>query len=88
MYFDRFDILSAYYLFGINYHSGQFSKAYAYMGRAMRAGYKPGTNETARGLNENALAIYKSLLERRLGPDAWYYESSSLACFDGCTCCV
>jgi hypothetical protein len=64
MFFNRFDILSAYYLFGSDYHSGQWSKEYAYMGRAMNAGFSPGAMFGLISLSENAREIYDALVDR------------------------
>lgn len=63
MYFDRFDILSAYYLFGSLYHSGQFSKTYRYMGRAMNAGFSPGPIFKYESLSDNGKAIFDNLID-------------------------
>lgn len=63
MYFDRFDILSAYYLFAMDYHSGQFSKVYKYLGRALKCGFKPGPIFGYRSLSDNGKEIYKNLIQ-------------------------
>lgn len=63
MYFDRFDILSAYYLYGLEYHSGQFSKEYAYIGRALNAGFRPGMIFGYESLSENGKEIYNKLVK-------------------------
>jgi hypothetical protein len=63
MYFDRFDILSAYYLFGALHHGGQFTKEYAYMGRALTAGFKPGPLFSYKSLSQNAQDIYDNLVD-------------------------
>lgn len=60
--FDRFDILSAYYLFGMLYHGGQGTKEYAYMGRAMNCGFKPGVSFSFDSLTENGQYIYHQLV--------------------------
>lgn len=65
MYFDRFDILAAYYLFGSDYHTGQFSKEYSYIGRALDCGFKPGPTFDVFHLSENAKEIYNSLIEKQ-----------------------
>ena len=67
MYFDRYDILSAYYLFGSLYHSGQDSKEYAYMGRAERCGFRPGPMFDYKSLTDNGWEIYDSLVEKAGG---------------------
>ena len=65
--FDRFDILSAYYLFGMEYHSGQWSREYAYIGRALNCGFRPGAMFRDRNsLSENAQGIYDALVEREV----------------------
>lgn len=65
MQFDRFDILCAYYLFGMNYHKGQFSKEYAYMERARNCGFSPGLLFSERSLSYNAQDIYQSLIDSK-----------------------
>lgn len=62
MYFDRFDILSAYYLYGSLYHGGQFTKEYKYMGRAMNAGFNPSPIFRYESLSDNGKAIYDNLV--------------------------
>jgi len=65
MYFDRFDICEAYYLFGAEYHSGQGSREYAYMGRCLNAGFKPGIRfENRDSLTDNGKEIYDALVEK------------------------
>jgi hypothetical protein len=60
--FDRLDICMAYYLFGYLYHGGQFSKEYAYMGRAMALGFRPGAmGVNFESLSENGQAIFLKL---------------------------
>jgi hypothetical protein len=69
MQFDRFDILSAYYLFGRDYHNGQFSKEYKYMGRCIKMGFSPGcislTSDAFgyESLTDNGQEIYRHLME-------------------------
>lgn len=64
MYFDRFDICEAYYLFAAMYHEGQWSREYAIFGRLNRLGFRPG----ACGINgpddltENAREIFERLV--------------------------
>ena len=75
MYFNRFDILSAYYLFGSLYqsslrsskaslHPGQGSKEYAYLSRAEKCGFKPGPNFRIESLSENGREIYDGLVQK------------------------
>lgn len=64
MYFDRFDILTAHYQFGADYHSGQGSELYA---RSCRAGKHITLSPLWRGfesLSENGQEIYRNLMER------------------------
>ena len=61
-YFDRFDILEAYYLFGADYHGGQFTKEYAYTGRVLNVGFKPGCMLRYESLSDNGKAIYDNLV--------------------------
>ena len=62
MYFDRFDILEAYYLFGSLYHGGQFTKKYAYMGRALNCGFKPSPMLCVHSLTDNGREIFSELV--------------------------
>ncbi|MAW05593.1 MAG: hypothetical protein CL918_03515 [Deltaproteobacteria bacterium] len=66
MYFDRFDICSAYWTYANDYHEGQFSSIYKIFGRlnnlrfissACFVGYED--------LSENGKEIYNSLVERK-----------------------
>ena len=66
MYFDRFDICTAYYLFGSLYHSGQGSLEYAYLGRALKCGFKPGAIFGMQSLSDNAREIYRNLQVKRV----------------------
>lgn len=66
MQFDRFDILSAYYLYGSEYHSGQGSKEYAYMGRASNCGFKPGLSLSYESLSDNGKEIFDNLVAQRI----------------------
>jgi hypothetical protein len=68
MFFDKFDICSAYYLYGSEYHSGQFSKEYAYMGRALNLGFKPSDSLSYESLSENGKEIYDNLVSQRRNP--------------------
>lgn len=61
MYFNRFDILEAYYLFGKNCHGGMFTKEYKYMGRAHNVGFKPRFYFCWDSLSENGKMIYEKL---------------------------
>jgi hypothetical protein len=59
---DRFDILEAYYVFGMLWHGGQGCERYAYMGRALNAGYRPGLSaQHGKLTTSGARAVYRSL---------------------------
>ena len=66
MYFDRFDILEAYYCFFMDYHKGQNSKKYARLCRIKKY-FKPNANIGIVYMSENALAIYENLVEKEEG---------------------
>ncbi len=66
MEFNRFDILQAYYLYGSEYHSGQGSKEYAYIGRVLNTGFQPGAwGMSYDSLSDNGKAIYDNLVAKR-----------------------
>lgn len=62
MYWNRFDICAAFYLYAVNYHSGQWSKEYAIHGRLAKLGFSPGLSVQNGELEENAQAIYENLI--------------------------
>lgn len=62
MEFNKLDICAAYYLYGSMYHMGQGSKEYAYIGRALNCGFKPGHSFSYGSLSENGKAIYRGLV--------------------------
>ena len=64
MYFDKFDICEAYYVYASLYHSGQWSKAYAIFGRLERMKFKPSPMLSEEILTENALEIFNGLIKR------------------------
>jgi len=67
MYFDRFDICEAYYMFAMNHHEGQWSEIYAIFGRLHRMQFKMRplrTSSARRELSSNGLAIYHNLIRR------------------------
>lgn len=65
MYWDRFDICEAYYLFFADYHEGQGSEKYRRLCQLTRPGFfSPSPLLNLEGLNENARAIYDALVER------------------------
>lgn len=64
MHWNRFDIVEAYYLFFIQYHTGQNSLAYKRMSK-MLGYFKPSpflTNENS--LSDNGLEIYNNLVAK------------------------
>jgi hypothetical protein len=62
MHFDRYDILSAYWLFGSLYHGGQGTPEYAYMSRAEKCGFGPGPIFSFKSLTDNGQEIYNALV--------------------------
>ena len=59
MWFDRFDICEAYYVFAMLHHGGQGSKEYEIFGRLNRMGFKPSPMLSGpEKLSENGLNIY------------------------------
>ncbi len=63
MYYDRFDIASAYYLFFVHYHEGQWSEKYRRLSK-LTGYFHPGLSVENGELNENAQAIYDALVEK------------------------
>ena len=57
MYFDRFDIVEAYYLALSECHSGQWSKEYARLCKLMSY-FKPKHSLSTETLSENGREIY------------------------------
>jgi len=62
MHFNRFDICMAYYLFGADYHTGQWSKEYAYTSRTLNLGFCPSPMLRYESLSENGKEIYDNLV--------------------------
>ena len=63
MWFDRFDIVEAYYLFFVHYHDGQNSEKYARLSK-MSDYFEPAANLGVGSLTENGLEIYNNLIEK------------------------
>ena len=63
MYFDRFDIAEAYYLFFAHYHEGQASKKYRRLS-CMSRYFKPSPLLSVETLTENGREIYEALAAR------------------------
>ena len=64
MYFNRFDICEAHYLFAVNCHMGAFTKAYAKFGQLARIKFRPGPMLRIESLSENAREIYDALVAK------------------------
>jgi hypothetical protein len=62
MYFDRFDVCEAWYLFACDYHSGQWSKLYQVFGRLQKLGFKPSPMLSYESLSDNGKVIYNNLV--------------------------
>lgn len=63
MYFDRFDICEASYLFLSNYHEGQWSDKYRRLSRMTRY-FKPSPMLNVERLSSNGKEIYEALCQR------------------------
>lgn len=61
MWFDRFDIAEAYYLYFCDYHGGQGSKEYQRLSRMGRY-FRPRPSLSYETLSENGQAIYDNLV--------------------------
>ena len=70
MYFDRFDILEAHFLFCSLFHDGQWSDLYARLSRILgRMGFYPRPSlNSANDLTENGQVIFRNL------ENAWLEE--------------
>jgi len=66
--FNRFDILSAYYVYGSDYHGGQWTKEYAYMGRVLNCGFRPADSLSYESLSDNGKEIYDGLVAQHRRP--------------------
>ena len=68
MFFDRFDICEAHYLFACLYHEGMWSKTYAKFAQLERIGFRcaPGI-ENPKDLSENGRWIFRDLVVARCG---------------------
>ena len=63
MYFDRFDICSAFWHFASDYHGGQGFGEYAVFGRLHRLRFRLGASQgDKRNLSENARSILAGML--------------------------
>ena len=68
MYFDRFDICEAHYLFACLFHEGQGSSSYAKFSQLERMQFRcaPGISDP-KDLGENAREIFRQLVVKRCG---------------------
>ncbi len=65
IYFDRFDVCEAAYLYATHYHGGQWSELYKVFGRLHNLGFKPALCTSMGSLEENARAIYDGMVESK-----------------------
>jgi len=63
MFFDRFDVAEAYYLFFCHYHEGQASAKYRRLSKMTRY-FKPSPLLSVETLNENGREIYEALVQK------------------------
>lgn len=63
MFFDRFDIADAHYLFLCHYHEGQASDKYRRLSRMGRY-FKPSPLLSVESLTENGRGIYEELVRK------------------------
>lgn len=63
MCFDRFDICEAYYVYAVEYHTGQWSIEYALHSVFVRLRFKPHWNLSSESLTENGKEILQSLID-------------------------
>ena len=72
MYWDRFDICEAWWLYACHYHGGQWSKLYSILSHklpvTMQFNPSPWLDENH--LTENGREIYQSLVDRKVYQDA------------------
>lgn len=63
---NRFDICSAWYVYSVLWHSGQFSREYRILGRLRNICYNAGLSvreNLVDGLTKNATIIYNGLVD-------------------------
>ncbi len=67
MYWNRFDICEAYYLYAMLYHEGQSSDGYAILGRLDAMGFTARIRlRTEKDLENNARVIFDNLVDRHI----------------------
>jgi hypothetical protein len=64
MYFDRFDVMQAWYLYLSESHEGQWSDKYRRLCKLSRT-FVPGPAFSYRTLTDNGRAIYRRLTKKR-----------------------
>jgi hypothetical protein len=64
MYFDRFDVCMAWYLFACDWHGGQGSPEYRILGRLHALGFHPSPILSRRSLSENGRIILAGLIRK------------------------
>jgi hypothetical protein len=69
-YYNKFDIVEAYYLFFSNYHEGQGSDKYRRLSKMSY--FKPRFSLTYKALSENSKNIYDNLVDNYR--DSIYYH--------------
>ena len=68
MFFNRFDICEAHYLFAALFHDGQFGEIYAKFGKLERVKFRPSPMlSEPRQLSENGREIFKYLVKKHCG---------------------
>lgn len=63
MFFDRFDVCEAFYLFFAHYHEGQASDKYRRLSKMTRY-FKPRPSLSVETLTENGREIYEALAQK------------------------
>ena len=64
MYFDRFDVCEAWYLFASANHGGQGSALYGVLSRLAMLDFNPRSSLAVDTLTDNARTIYDELVSR------------------------
>ena len=63
MYWNRFDICEAWWVFASLYHGGQYSEIYKIFGRLARMQFRPSRGLGLDSLEENAREIFEQLVD-------------------------
>lgn len=77
MYWNRFDIAEAYYLYFCDYHHGQNSVEYRRLSKLLTY-FKPGHMFSYESLSENGKEIYHNLINREENEKAWTHDNQSM----------